>query len=243
MEKYITIPIPHSKKKIYAVRRGNFKKPVAVLVHGLSCTMNEHCLFNGSHFLETHGFSTLRFNLYDWHDDARKLHECDFTTYARDVETVVSYLRGKGVKKIFGVGHSFGGVSILYAKPNLFDAISLWDASNYATLPKGFEKKFTRIFHGKHLLRGNWDFVMNPKLLTQIETTDWKSLTSQFPTPTQVIVAGKGMLIKGGRQYFKNSSAVQKEFFVVKGAGHCFDEEGAEDQLFLATVKWFKKFV
>lgn len=160
-----------------------------------------------------------------------------------DIETVVTYLRGKGVKKVFGVGHSFGGVSLLFAKPELFDAISLWDASNYGTLPKNFEKKFTRFFHGEHILRGNWDFVMNPKLLKQIETTDWKSLTSKYPTPTQVVVAGNGMLIKGGKQYVENSSATQKEFIVIKGSGHCFDEEGAEEELFPATMKWFKKFV
>jgi hypothetical protein len=29
---------------------------------------------------------------------------------------------------------------------------------------------------------------------------------------------------------------------VVKGGTHCFTEDGKEEELYAATVKWFKKF-
>lgn len=36
---------------------------------------------------------------------------------------------------------------------------------------------------------------------------------------------------------------VKKELVIIKGATHTYIEEGKEEELYAATVKWFKKFV
>ena len=115
MEKQIKIPIAN-KKYIYGTLRGSLKNPLLVFVHGFTGYKDEHIFFNGARFFEKKGFSTFRFDLYNWNKDARKLEECTLSLHGEDLDTVVKYLRKKGANKIFVAGHSFGGVTVLLSK-------------------------------------------------------------------------------------------------------------------------------
>ena len=72
MEKEIKIKTS-DKKIIYGILRGSLSKPVIVQVHGLSGNMNEAMHYNAARYFEKHGFSSFRFNLYDWRKGAPKI--------------------------------------------------------------------------------------------------------------------------------------------------------------------------
>ena len=99
MEKQIKIPIAN-KKYIYGTLRGSLKNPLLVFVHGFTGYKDEHIFFNGARFFEKKGFSTFRFDLYNWNKDARKLEDCTLSLHGEDLDTVIKYLRKKRVGKI-----------------------------------------------------------------------------------------------------------------------------------------------
>lgn len=70
---------------------------------------------------------------------------------------------------------------------------------------------------------------------------DVTHMTSKIQKPIKFILAGEGILKQGGKRFFKNAHQ-PKSMVVIKGAGHLFDEEGAEKKLFDETLKWFRKF-
>lgn len=128
MEQAIKIPL-ENKKHIYGILRGSLSNPLVIFVHGFTGHKDEHQFFNGARFFEKNNFSSFRFDLYNWHKDARKLEDCTLSLHGQDLDTVVEYFKDKGVKKIFVIGHSFGGVSVLLSKKRSFDALVFWDSS------------------------------------------------------------------------------------------------------------------
>src|SRR3989344_1336712 len=120
MEKQLKIKTP-DKKVIYGTLRGSLDKPLVIFVHGFTGFKDEHQFFNGARFFEKRGFSSFRFNLYHWEKGARKLEDCTLSLHGEDLDQVVEYFRKKGVKKIFAVGHSFGGLTVLLSKKKSFE--------------------------------------------------------------------------------------------------------------------------
>jgi hypothetical protein len=56
----------------------------------------------------------------------------------------------------------------------------------------------------------------------------------------KIIAAGKGVLVKGSRAYFK-SAKDPKDLVIITDATHCFDEIGKEEELLKETLSWVKK--
>ncbi|MEK6950379.1 MAG: hypothetical protein AABX13_01505 [Nanoarchaeota archaeon] len=57
----------------------------------------------------------------------------------------------------------------------------------------------------------------------------------------KIIVAGKGIIVKSGKEYFLQANQ-PKAFSSIAKATHCFDEEGTEEELFKETWGWVKRF-
>lgn len=112
MEQFLTIPTADNKK-IYGRLRGSLDKSLVIFVHGLGGRMDQHIYYNGARFLEENGISSFRFNLYMDAPRARNLSYCTLQNHSLDFDTVCSYFRQKGVKKIIAVGHSLGGPTII----------------------------------------------------------------------------------------------------------------------------------
>ncbi len=66
-------------------------------------------------------------------------------------------------------------------------------------------------------------------------------LISKIEVPLKIIIAGKGILSKGSKEYYKHTNG-PKDFIKIKGAGHTFDEEGVEEKLLKETLSWIKKY-
>lgn len=240
MEKNIKIRTP-DKKTIDGILRGTFKQNLIVLTHGLCGNMNEAMHYNAARFFEKHGFATFRFNLYSWEKTNRKLHECTLKTHGQDIDTALRYLRSKGTKKIFIIGHSYGFPSILHSKDRDFDAVISWDGS---CLPHDhFDKlKKTKQLKGRVLDEG-FSAIMGEKMAREANTSSSIELLKHITVPVKYItVSGKSGNHAVSKKMYKETRG-RKELKVIRGATHNFTEDGKQEELYVATLEFLKRFV
>ncbi|MEK7579291.1 MAG: alpha/beta fold hydrolase [Patescibacteria group bacterium] len=219
------------------------RKPTAALVvfvHGLTGSKNEHLFFNAAKLFPSKAIATFRFDLYSGEKNGRTLTCTTISTHAKDVDTVVNRFNVR-YKKIFLVGHSLGGPSILLSRArNNVAGIILWDSAH--TLQKSDEVDYRYDRHLKVYIL-SWGIEM---LIGKRMFDDWKRLTrpkdlvKNVSVPIKVICAEKGILIRPGKEYYKYAKQ-PKEFMIIKKATHCFDERGTEEKLFSETIKFVKR--
>lgn len=241
MEKEIRITTP-DKKIIEGILTGSISRPLVVLIHGLAGNMNEAMHYNAARYFDKHGFSTFRFNLYSFNKGNRKLHECTFKTHGADIDIVLKYLHSNGAKKIFLAGHSFGWPSILHASSKDFIAAVSWDGS---CLPNKFFDNATKVkqFNARVIDEGYY-VLMGEKNAREEKTVNSIELIRKFNKPVKYITAeGKSSSVNMvvGKKMF-NATKVKKAFVTIKGASHCFLEDGKQEQLYKETINWLKEF-
>lgn len=213
---------------------------LVIFVHGLTGLKNEHQFFNGTKFFIDHGFNVFRFDLYSGEKGGRLLRDTSISIHAQDLNTVVKYFRKK-FKKIFVIGHSLGGLTIFKTDLSKVEGIVLWDSSTNNW------PKFKKFFKFKKSLKGfimNWgmEYVLGKKMYNELMSVPTpKELAAKVNKPIKIIVAGNGDLKKAGAEYFCFAKH-PKEFAVIAGAGHTFDEEGVEEKLFKSTLDFLKSF-
>lgn len=240
MEKEITIRTP-DKKIIYGILRGSLHRPVVVLVHGLAGHMNEAMHYNAARYFERQGFSSFRFGLYSWQKGARKLHECTFSTHGGDIDTVLEYLESHGAKKIFLAGHSFGWPSILQTKHRSFKAVAAWDGSilptNHVDVPMRSRKPKGRIIDEGYFV------IIGERMAKDSHAIKSLPLIRKFEQPIAFITVNNNVNgnISGAKIMFK-AARKPKALVVIKGATHTFWEDGKQEELYAATIRWFKQF-
>lgn len=241
MESNLKIPTQDGKV-IYARMRGPINQTLVVFVHGLGGRMDQHIFFNGARFLEKHSISSIRFNLYSWEGDARKLDECTLNTHASDLDTVITYARQKGASKIIVIGHSYGGPTILFSKDKSYNVVVLWDPSY------GYPNSFKRSEYVESLglYKATWEFnvLMGKKMIEEAKNIEQKEeeAIKNLKIPIKIISAEQSHLVKGCKRYFDLANK-PKEYALIENAGHTFDEEGAEERLFEETLVWINKFM
>lgn len=241
MEQLLKIPA-FDDKLIYGRLRGSLAHPLVIFVHGLGGRMDQHIYFNGSRFLEKNGISSFRFNLYMDAPKARNLSNCTLRVHSLDFDTVVSYFRKYGVKKIIAVGHSFGGPTILLSEHRDFDGVILWDPSY------GYPKSFTDIRYveslDKYIVSWEFDLLFSKEMVDEGKTLKNKeeAAIKEIKVPLKIINAENSFLTDEGKIYFELANK-PKERVVIKDSGHTFDEDGVEEKLFGETLNWMQSKV
>ncbi|MEX2033185.1 MAG: alpha/beta fold hydrolase [Candidatus Colwellbacteria bacterium] len=241
MEKEIKIRTP-DKHIIYGTLSLAKRKSstLLVFVHGLTGHQNEHIFYNGARYFSERGINTFRFDLYTSEKGGRVLTKCGISTHAEDLNTVVKYFRKK-FKKIFVAGHSLGGLTIQASNADLVDGIIFWDSARSLKGVKGAGFKFIKALD-LYLIRWGTEILMGKKMNRERNNFPLPNeIMPRIHTPIKIIVAGKGTVIKTGRAYYKYANK-PKEFAIVKGAGHNFNEEGVAEKLFAETYSFIKKF-
>ena len=240
MEQQIKIKTS-DKHIIYGTfRKANKKSSVLLIfVHGLAGHQNGHILYNGARHFSEQGINTFRFDLYSGEKKGKVLTKAGLFTNAKDLNTVVKYFKKK-FKKIFVAGHSMGGLTILLSDTDLVDGIILWDCSR--TL-RGVKQKLR---YNKNLrayiFSWGFEFLVGKKSWNERSNFPFPNeIMPKIQTPVKIIVAGKGALIKAGKDYFKYANK-PKAFAIIKGATHNFNEEGTAEKLFAETHSFIKKY-
>lgn len=228
MERDFTIKADKDKV-IYGSIRGSLKKPAIIIVHGLGSSPTEALYYNAARNFEQHGFLVVRFNLYHWKKGARKLNECTLKTHGRDIDEVISYLRTQGSKKIFVIGHSYGGPSIMHSEKQDFDGVILWDSSINSVKNYFLKTKFIPDINGR-LFNVGYDMVIPEAMVQESKQLDVYKLIKNITAPVLVIAADMGILVNGAKKMYHCANE-PKDFAVIKDASHNFEEDKAQEKL------------
>ncbi len=247
-EQTLYIDLPDTEGlKIKGIIRGNLDKPTVVLVHGRPGSGNDLLQYLGARYLSEHGLSSLRMFLYDYDINTRNLLDCTLQTHVNDFDVVIKYLRSKNVPKVFAVGHSYGGLTVLRSNTNL-DGIVLWDPSHgsYYSQPEDpeYQTQFpTRTVDYISIGLAGSGYII-PRTMDDEDhhlgnTSKW---VANKDYPIKIIGAQKGILTRYNKQYF-DAARMPKEYVEIDRAGHLFDESDKITlKLFEETADWFERF-
>ena len=242
-EEKITVKAPDGKNIHCTIGYPTGKpKGMVLFVHGLASTEMWPTMLLGSWYFRKKGYAFCRINLYHWKKGARTLMTSDLLQHSRDTDAVAKYLRRKGFKNLFAVGHSFGGLTLLQADTTHYDALSLWDCSSLLSYPPRFwfrtQKKTGAVYMG-----GTYELLMSDRYIKGLtEFPNELELVSKITVPTQICYAnGEGaVLVKSSKRYYQHVKA-PKQLVGVARADHSFTVEGTEKRLFEKTDQWFRK--
>lgn len=231
-------------KKIHGLLRGELgsSNPVVVMMHGMPGTPKNPLIYLGSRYLYEHGFTTLALYMYDYPEQYRDLYDCVLATHVSDYEDVLSYLREKGVRTIYSVGHSFGGLTIIKSKSTIEGAV-LWDPSHGLAWQDGDVKRDWNVKTDEFVISTVGRGSMRPlRLQRDIETFgDTSADAANLECPVKVITGDKSPIYRFVPKYMDYLPAA-KELVVIQGAGHGFDEQDSTMQeLFEQTTSWLKE--
>ncbi len=218
-----------------------FADSAIFIVHGLTGHMNEYAIKRAADYFHS-SYDVYRFNLYDGEEGARQLINCSIKTHADDLNTVLSEFSGL-YKKIFLIGHSYGGTTIMCANPSNITAVSLWDPSfNLNRIQKDFVQ-IPFVNNDYYVLNWGNSYLIGKDMYDEAGKLDENAcinLAKDFLSPVQVIHAGDGLYVNDEISYhsFGNKNNIRD---IVPDSVHCFYEKNTCDVLLDKTEKWFIK--
>lgn len=246
-EETLYFDLPNSNGlRIKGILRGTLQQPLAILMHGRPGTGNELLPFLAAHHLQEQGIASLRLFMYDFEPKTRNLLDCTLDTFANDFDVVVQQLRAQNVPKLFAIGHSYGGLTILKAKAKLDGAV-LWDpthGSYWVEHANERDDNFPeKTLDGLVIGMGGFGYINSieaEQYDKQLgDTTEWAAHKGY---PLMVISAGKGAMAHLGKQYTEVADE-PKRHVVLHEAHHQFEDSDAViQQLVEETVNWLRKF-
>ncbi len=243
MEAVIKIKTP-DKHTIFGTLNEAITKSnkLIIFVHGLAGNQNEHLFFNASRFFPQNGLDVFRFNLYGGRKGTRSLVDCTVRIHAQDLNQVVKHFRND-YHSIFVIGHSLGGPTILQSNTNLVDGIVLLDPTSMPSLLDVVEGTKSSLKFIKVLNTYTFDWgttcLLGKEMSKEFGTLNLKKLMKKVNKPIKLIFAEKGNA-KYGKRFFQYANQ-PKELTIIKGATHCFDEEGTEEKVFKEILSWLNK--
>ena len=244
MEVVIKIKTP-DKYTIFGTLNKTITKSnkLIIFVHGLTGNQNEHLFFNASRFFPKNGLDVFRFNLYDGRKGTRSLVDCTVRVHAQDLNQVIKRFRNN-YNSIFVIGHSLGGPTILKSNTGLVDGIVLLDPTSMPFLLDVVEgtKSSLKFIKALNAYTFDWGttFLLGKEMSKEFGTLNLKKLMKKINKPIKLIFAEKGNA-KYGKRFFQYANQ-PKELTIIKGASHCFDEEGTEEKVFKEIMDWLERF-
>lgn len=239
-EEPFTLPTPDGKK-IYGILNKSTKPngKVVVLSHGMTGHPQEYIHVIARNVLTASGYDVLRFGYYNEQDDARKLVECTIETHADDLNSVCNQLQPH-YSKIFVAGHSYGGLSALYANPDVA-ALAFWDSSY--RVYDSFWKKLAKKMENTPYYTIGWgsDRVISSKMIEfdrNASYEDLAALAAKIKTPSLVVTAEEEKNDPARSPLF-GALTCSKKSIEIKGANHIFTNGHTVYDLLDSTAEWF----
>mgnify|MGYP001436995293 CR=1 FL=1 len=226
-------------KKIYGVLDYQAKtRKLIIFVHGFRDNKSVHLLFNAPSFFNAKGFTTYRFDLYSSKRAGRILDECNLDTHARDLNQVIKHFQDD-YDEIFLIGISLGGPVILRSNLEQIKKIVLWDGSVKRNPESEKGKLLWSEEFNCYVSRSGVRCLIGKEMVDDWENIDYDEWIKNCQVPTKVISAGNGLLVSTWNKLADTLPFV-KEYTVIEGATHCFDEEGAEQKVHSETFEFLK---
>jgi pimeloyl-ACP methyl ester carboxylesterase len=210
---------------------------LVIFCHGFTGNRNEHIHFNGAKYFTGKGYDTFRFDFYSSEKKARHFEDTFIGQHGADITTVVSHFKST-YKKIYLIGHSFGGTSLLFASHTNVNALVFWDASYFS---KEEAKKEFKIDTktGLYLMDFGVRTIIGKKFIDELHRfPDCGQLISSVQVPVKCIGAGKG---KDAKKYFAKANQ-PKAISIITSADQNFNTFSDEVKLFEETYNWLKQY-
>jgi pimeloyl-ACP methyl ester carboxylesterase len=245
-ETKVKIPLPDNQHYIYGTLRSSYNNTLIVLCHGYGGWMHETLLYNGARFFEKEGLSTLRLSMYGGGEKSRDIADSDVTTHANDIDSVVEYVRKKGVKRVVVIGHSYSGMAIVYSAAQDFDLAILWDPThtNGYDEPeaiKNLKNDFTYVDSQRVYASGKGPGYVYAKTVFENDYPESKEAASKFKIKSCIINASWSKdQQKYGKDYADHIDAIT-EHIIIPDSTHHFMDDGVAEKLFAETTNYLKK--
>ena len=138
---------------------------LVIFVHGLTGSQKEHQYYDAARFFPAAGYATYRFNQYSRDEKGRVLSDINIKTQSNDLNTVISHFTGK-YRRLYLVGHSIGGPTVMGADLTHITAIVLWDPSiTPGTGPFNYDERLK-----KYLIKWQYEFFVSKEMIEE-----WKN--------------------------------------------------------------------
>lgn len=217
-------------------------KWLIIFIHGLTWSRDEGIFVHWEKYFNEKWYSTFRFNLYGDRENGRKLSETNLQDHIIDVNNVVKYFEEKWERKIFLIGHSFGGLTILYSDLSEISTIVLRDPS------MGGKKTLDSVVYNEETSNYMIDWWKGEQYPISddmyrdfcIDSENHLDRIKKIKLPTKIICAENG-LKQQSEKYYEVANE-PKGFAMIPVARHCFHEEWTKEKLFDETFDWIKKY-
>jgi pimeloyl-ACP methyl ester carboxylesterase len=223
------------------------KRPdrAVVIVHGLTGNMDEYQHKTAANFFIRHNYDVVRFDLYSDMPKSRSLSECTLQTHAADLNTVLGQ-KAAAYGKIFLIGHSYGGPTIMAAQPERAAALSLWDPS--FDLPERWkpeDRTDIKQVNGVTYLDWGREIIIGQPMLEEARTKygaeECLALSASLARPIQVVTAAEGFYATQ-KLSWHSAGHRDNERVVIRGADHCFRNGATLDDALAASLRWFDRY-
>jgi pimeloyl-ACP methyl ester carboxylesterase len=214
-----------------------------VIAHGFACSQHEYLYEAAQRYFNAQGYDVIRFGFYGAGEKARRLEQCDLTTHAKDLNTVLDHFSPQ-YGALYLAGHSFGGLTALIANPENVCAVSFWDTTLYpdtrfAEEDVTFEPSL-QAYHYRSFI----DVLVGPAMVHEANNLDegkLNALAAQFKKPAQFLFAGDGT-VRSHEDAFFAAIPGAKERAIIQGADHFFTNGNSAEQLLSQSLAWFERF-
>lgn len=227
---------------VYGNRAGDAPSDKAILIgHGLAGSPNSYMHMMARDYFNERGYDVYRMAFYWDEPGYRVLHECTLQGQGDDLNAVLDQVRAQH-KKIYVCGHSYGGLTLVFANPKA-DALSFWDAS-YQPWGRFWSKAATPTAEGAYMLHWEYDIKIGAPMIEEAKslTRDKvRAMTARIQTPSQVMVAGASWLHDDTSMLFDDLTCT-KDRYEIQRAGHTFVEGRTVYELLEKTHTWFERF-
>ncbi len=228
-------------KRIYGILNKSTKPngKVVVLSHGMTGDPIEFIHVTSRNVFTSYGYDVLRFGYYNEADDARKLIDCTVKTHATDLNAICDHMRTL-YQKVYVAGHSYGGLTALYANPNV-DALAFWDSSYriYDSFWKVLAKKLENTPY--YTIGWGCDRVIGAEMIAFDRDESFEklaALAAAIQTPSLVAMS-EAEKDNPARKPLFGALKCTKKAVEIKGANHVFTNGHTVYDLLEATLEWF----
>lgn len=215
---------------------------LVILAHGLTGHPHEYIHEMAWRYFTRKGYDVARFAFYGQQKEARQLPDCTLAIHASDLNRVIEHF-SRSYEKIFVCGHSYGGLTMLFSRPQV-TAVSFWDSSfkPYGSFWKD-EAKFVPELGCYAVHWGCVSLIGKGMYEEARNLTDAQAdaMAAAFGVPAQVVFAGANEA-ELDRYGLYEALSEPKEKQTISGADHCFYSGETVFDLLDKTNAWFGRF-
>mgnify|MGYP006285090717 CR=1 FL=1 len=215
-----------------------------LMAHGLGCTQHMAAFPEATSKFLQKGYDVIHFEMNGMDSLSRPPASVNLETFADDVTTVASYFRPK-YKKLYAVGHSYGGTALILANPEI-EAASLWDAAYGLPEDQDWVRDFVAWVDDDHFTPSwNEDITLHRQLL-DVEATYTRAKCAELSRvccfPVQSLLAENFTEETNGESFDTHSphpASCRKRY---NEQDHFFeDDPEAREDMIAQTIAFFEK--